>query len=191
MHKSQIQAYREAALKALREWAKSSAVPLEPMEENDTEDSFVERCVKAVAKLEQPDWKIDNGKAVVAAEIRKRAKAIYAKYHPGDDDAEEGEEEESGGEEEESGEEGEEEEEDAEEEEDCEMEEEQTAKPTKQQANKAKKQQKGAKNTKKQAHKKGTTAKQGTANTRVQAARKGPGGNRSRRGGRGGKSKGN
>lgn len=79
-----MQAYREAAVKGLREWAQSEA-PLEPMEDNDTEDAFVERCVTA-ALVSWPNWRLDSAKMVIVIEIRKRARAVFAKYHPSVDD---------------------------------------------------------------------------------------------------------
>lgn len=89
MHKSQVHAYQQSAQNALVEWINS--VPLEPMEENDSEESFVERCVTAMGLVKIPDWKHDDLQSLVSAEVRKRAKATYAKYHP-DEDAEDGEE---------------------------------------------------------------------------------------------------
>lgn len=87
MHKSQVQAYEQSAKKALIELVNS--VPLEPMEENDSEDSFVERCVTVTVKI--PNWKLDDLQALVSTEVGRRAKATYAKYHP-DEDAEDGDE---------------------------------------------------------------------------------------------------
>ena len=82
MHQTQVQAYREAAVKGLREWAQSEA-SLEPMEDNDTEDTFVERCVTAVVSNSSwPNWRLDSAKMVAIIEIRKRARATFAKYHP-------------------------------------------------------------------------------------------------------------
>lgn len=101
MHKSQVQAYQQSAQKALIELVNS--VPLEPMEDNDPEESFVERCVSAMGSVKIPNWKLDDLQALVLAEVGRRAKATYAKYHP-DEDAEVGD----GGEEEEDGEDGEE-----------------------------------------------------------------------------------
>jgi hypothetical protein len=94
LHKSQVQAYQQSAQKALIEWVNS--VPLEPMEENDSEDSFVERCVTVIGHVKIPDWKLDDLQPLVSAEVHRRAKATYAKYHPDEDpdDGEEGEEEE-------------------------------------------------------------------------------------------------
>lgn len=82
LHQTQVQAYREAAVKGLREWAQSEA-SLEPMEDHDTEDAFVERCVTAVVtSASWPNWRLDSAKMVVVIEIRKRARAVFAKYHP-------------------------------------------------------------------------------------------------------------
>lgn len=86
LHHSQIQAYREAAVKALREWCQTEVL-LEPMEEADTENAFVERCVAAYTngKILLPRWHLDvQTKNVVVIEIRKRARATFAKYHPQD-----------------------------------------------------------------------------------------------------------
>lgn len=83
LHQSQIQAYREAAVKALRDWAQSSeGAPLAPMEDNDTEDSFVDRCISRTTSW--PNWRLDSAKMVVVMELRKRARATFAKYHPED-----------------------------------------------------------------------------------------------------------
>jgi hypothetical protein len=94
LHKSQVQAYQQSAQKALIEWVNS--VPLEPIEENDSEDSFVERCVTVIGHVKIPDWKLDDLQPLVSAEVHRRAKATYAKYHPDEDpeDGDEGEEEE-------------------------------------------------------------------------------------------------
>eukprot|EP00429_Kryptoperidinium_foliaceum_P035255 CAMPEP_0176181314 /NCGR_PEP_ID=MMETSP0120_2-20121206/92903_1 /TAXON_ID=160619 /ORGANISM="Kryptoperidinium foliaceum, Strain CCMP 1326" /LENGTH=288 /DNA_ID=CAMNT_0017519539 /DNA_START=218 /DNA_END=1084 /DNA_ORIENTATION=- len=83
LHQTQIQAYREAAVKSLREWAQTEA-PLQPMEDHDTQDSFVERCVNAVLNAKAwPRWRLDNANMVLSIELRKRARATYAKYaHP-------------------------------------------------------------------------------------------------------------
>lgn len=97
LHQSQVHAYREAAVKALREWVQVEA-PLEPMEENDTQDTFVERCVAALVTGKQskgngtggthhpnpivPNWRLDSAKMVLSMEVRKRARAVFAKYHP-------------------------------------------------------------------------------------------------------------
>jgi hypothetical protein len=98
LHKSQIQAYRLAATEAVQSWA--MAVPLEPMEEHDTEESFVDRCVSALAFGKRrtggsssstsswssiPNWKLDNIEELASDEIRKRAKAVYEKYHPAEE----------------------------------------------------------------------------------------------------------
>ena len=82
LHQTQVQAYREAAVKGLREWAQSEA-SLEPMEDNDTEGAFVERCVTAIqSSCSWPNWRLDSAMMVVVIEIRKRARAVFAKYHP-------------------------------------------------------------------------------------------------------------
>ena len=106
MHKSQVKAYEEAAGKALKEWAQSAS--LEPMEENDTEDIFVERCVAAVT-ASAPNWKVDVSR-IIGSEISNLAKTAFAKYNPStaaNDDTEEGEEDEDGEEGEEAEEDGE------------------------------------------------------------------------------------
>jgi hypothetical protein len=80
LHQSQLLAYREAATEALRKWATVEA-PLQPMEDHDTESSFVERCVSnAITGSLWPNWRIPTAKVVVSMEIRKRARATYAKY---------------------------------------------------------------------------------------------------------------
>jgi hypothetical protein len=90
LHKAQVEVYQEAARQALKEWATSA--PLEPMEDADTEDIFVERCVSASCRS-APHWKI-NLESVVGPEIQARAKVAFAKYHPtaADESLEEGEE---------------------------------------------------------------------------------------------------
>lgn len=55
------------------------------MEEGDTETDFVQRCCAAVASgtLLIPKWSgLNSRKTIVNMEIRKRARAMYAKYHP-------------------------------------------------------------------------------------------------------------
>jgi hypothetical protein len=220
LHSAQVQAYREAALKALREWCQS-VVPLEPMEETDAEDAFVERCVAAIANnvQEYPKWNVGDSyaKVLVTMEIRKRAKGVFAKYHPTtttaedeeEREAEEGEEGEEG-EEVESGEEGEETEEDGEVG-DMETEGPKAAEATGPTSNNKSKQppnqktntgakkrtaNKGNTNNKATVRKKGTAAKPAAPNTRAQGARnKAAGGRASRgggnRGGRGGRGGGN
>ena len=80
MHQSQVQAYREAAVKALRAWAQTEA-PLAAMNDNDTQDAFVERCVMATLQQSWPNWQLDSAKMVVVIEIRKRARTTFAKYN--------------------------------------------------------------------------------------------------------------
>lgn len=89
MHKKQVKAYLEAAQKALEEWAVAT-IPLEPMEDTDTKESFVQRCIATLAKLQilPPNWKggIPVSK-VVSSTIKKRAEETFDKYHPvGNDD---------------------------------------------------------------------------------------------------------
>jgi hypothetical protein len=88
LHESQVIAYHEAATKAIKEWA--MAFPLEPMEDGDSEQAFVNRCVSALifvpsstgaASHTLPNWKLDIGRALASNEVRKRAKAIFEKYH--------------------------------------------------------------------------------------------------------------
>jgi hypothetical protein len=96
LHQSQVNAYREAATKAIKEWA--AAFPLEPMEDADSEQAFVDRCtsalvfvpsIKGSATHTWPNWKLENAKALASLEVRKRARAIYEKYHPTKDEEEE------------------------------------------------------------------------------------------------------
>ncbi|KAG7362305.1 hypothetical protein IV203_025971 [Nitzschia inconspicua] len=93
LHQSQVAAYREAATKAIKEWA--MAFPLEPMEDGDSEQAFVDRCTSALtfvpsregaAQHTWPNWKLENSKALASLEVRKRARAIYEKYHPARDE---------------------------------------------------------------------------------------------------------
>jgi hypothetical protein len=100
LHQSQVNAYHEAATKAIKDWA--MAFPLEPMEDGDSEQAFVDRCVSALAFVPSstgagshtwPNWKLEIGKALAKSEIRKRAKAIFEKYRAvqdNDDEMEEG-----------------------------------------------------------------------------------------------------
>jgi hypothetical protein len=97
LHQSQVKAYREAAINAIKEWA--LAFPLEPMEEGDSEQTFVDRCASALVFVPSPkgtgghntwpNWKLENAKALASLEVRKRAKAMYEKYHPAHDEEEE------------------------------------------------------------------------------------------------------
>lgn len=96
LHQSLVQAYRVAATEAIQSWAMTA--PLEPMEEHDTEVTFVDRCVSALVNGKQdataasssssstlspiPNWKLDNVEELATDEIRKRARAVYEKYHP-------------------------------------------------------------------------------------------------------------
>ncbi|MGK3733592.1 MAG: hypothetical protein ACI8RD_009361, partial [Bacillariaceae sp.] len=82
-----VKAYREAAIQSNNEWFLS--LPLQPMEEGDTKDTFVDRCILAVEQITVPNWKLPNTKATAINEIRKRANATYEKYHPIEEDGEE------------------------------------------------------------------------------------------------------
>lgn len=74
-------------MKALRDWAQSLA--LEPMEDSDTKESFVKRCILASSKFPPPNWKvIENPKQIVTNEIQKRAAETYEKYRPEGTDGE-------------------------------------------------------------------------------------------------------
>ena len=169
-----MQAYREAAVKALRQWCQTEA-PLEPMEEADTESTFVERCVASCTSgnASLPRWHLDaKTRMVVSIEMRKRARATFAKYQPKDaassDENLEGDTQDEG-----------------EVEEDGEVETEET--PSQSTGATKKKPSGLAKKTGKKkviVRKKGTTAKQATGNVQ----RKSGPSNRGRRGGRGGKS---
>lgn len=99
LHQSQAKAYREAAIKAIKEWA--AAFPLQPMEDGDSEQAFVDRCVSALVfdpspkgggQHTWPNWKLENAKAIANLEVRKRARAIFEKYHPSKDQDEENKE---------------------------------------------------------------------------------------------------
>lgn len=96
LHQSQVNAYREAATKAIKEWA--MAFPLEPMEDRDSEQTFVERCVSALVFVPSstgaashiwPNWKLENAKELASNEVRKRARAIFEKYQAAQDDHDE------------------------------------------------------------------------------------------------------
>ena len=90
LHQSQLLAYREAATEALREWARTMA-PLPPMEDHDTQHTFVERCVSTLVTSTTspwPQWRIPTAKMIVSLEMRKRARATFAKYHQDDPPAE-------------------------------------------------------------------------------------------------------
>lgn len=80
LHQSQLVAYREAATEGLREWARTMA-PLQPMEDNDNQNSFVERCVSAVVASSWPNWRVPSANLIISLEIRKRARATFAKYN--------------------------------------------------------------------------------------------------------------
>ncbi|CAJ1949779.1 unnamed protein product [Cylindrotheca closterium] len=81
LHESQVNAYKEAGTKALKEFAE--AMSLEPMEEGDSKETFVRRCVLAIRKTELPLWPgIENFKKLVREEVQKRALATFEKYHP-------------------------------------------------------------------------------------------------------------
>jgi hypothetical protein len=87
LHLSQVKAYKEAGLKALQDWAQSLA--LEPMEDSDTKESFVKRCILASSKSQPPNWKvIENPKQISMDEIQKRAAETYEKYRPEGTDGE-------------------------------------------------------------------------------------------------------
>ena len=89
LHKKQVKAYLEAAKKALEEWAVAT-IPLQPMEDTDTKESFVQRCIATLVKpqIPPPNWK--GGilvSKVVSSTIKKRAEETFDKYHPvGNDD---------------------------------------------------------------------------------------------------------
>jgi hypothetical protein len=81
LHQSQVKAYREAGLKALKDWAQS--LSLEPMEDSDTKESFSKRCVLASRSHEVPNWSgILESSKIVSLEIQRRALETYEKYHP-------------------------------------------------------------------------------------------------------------
>eukprot|EP00980_Cylindrotheca_fusiformis_P012240 scaffold2983_cov123-Cylindrotheca_fusiformis.AAC.10 len=81
LHQSQVKAYQEAGLKALREWAQTLA--LEPMDDGDTKETFVKRCLLASTKSSPPNWKgLTNPKQIISEEVQKRATEVYEKYRP-------------------------------------------------------------------------------------------------------------
>lgn len=87
LHFSQVKAYQEAGFKALQDWAQSLA--LEPMEESDTKETFVKRCILGSSKASPPNWKgIEKSQQIVSDEIQKRASETYDKYHPETTDGE-------------------------------------------------------------------------------------------------------
>mmetsp|Transcript_18181 Transcript_18181/g.45008 ORF Transcript_18181/g.45008 Transcript_18181/m.45008 type:complete len:199 (-) Transcript_18181:1751-2347(-) len=95
LHESQVKAYKEAGTKALKEWA--DALALEPMEEGDSKETFVQRCVLSLRKAEPPLWPgVEGPKKFIREEVQKRALATFEKYHP--EGSEEGEAEPSEGE---------------------------------------------------------------------------------------------
>jgi len=85
LHQSQVKAYRETAIYSIKEWA--SSLSLQPMEERDTKETFVNRCVSAGTTV--PNWQLPNAKAVAITEIRRRADAAYEKYHPAEENMKE------------------------------------------------------------------------------------------------------
>jgi len=87
LHQSQVQAYREAATRSVKEWAQS--FPLQPMQEGDSKIAFVNRCISSI-KSESgenglPNWKLNTAKLTAVNEIRKRANATFEKYHPAEE----------------------------------------------------------------------------------------------------------
>ena len=95
LHESQVKAYREAGVKALEEWA--GALSLEPMEDGDSKETFVRRCVLAIRKAKAPLWPgVENSKQLIREQVQKRALETFEKYHP--EGSEEGEAEPSEGE---------------------------------------------------------------------------------------------
>ena len=90
-----MKAYQEAGTKALNEWAE--ALSLEPMEEGDSKETFVRRCVLALRKAEAPLWPgVENSKQIIREKVQKRALETFEKYHP--EGSEEGEAEPTEGE---------------------------------------------------------------------------------------------
>ena len=73
------------------------------MEDSDTKEIFVQRCIAALGtgKVQVPNWKGLEISKVVNSEIKKRAEETYDKYHPveEEEDDEDGEVEASEGEE--------------------------------------------------------------------------------------------
>jgi len=81
LRESQVKAYREAGTKALKEWA--DALSLEPMEDGDSKETFVRRCVLAIRKAEAPLWPgVENSKQLIREKVQKRALETFEKYHP-------------------------------------------------------------------------------------------------------------
>ena len=95
LHQSQVQAYREAATRSVKEWAQS--FPLQPMQEGDSKIAFVNRCISSIKSdsgdIGIPNWKLNTAKLTAVNEIRKRANATFEKYHPAEDDAPDAEDE--------------------------------------------------------------------------------------------------
>lgn len=87
LHQSQVKIYRATAIHSIKEWALS--LSLQPMEERDTKETFVDRCVSAGTNVLVPNWQLPNAKAVAITEIRKRANDAYEKYHPVEEDMKE------------------------------------------------------------------------------------------------------
>lgn len=77
LHLSQVKAYHDAANQSIKKWALS--FPLQPMEEGDSRENFVDRCGSAV---HIPNWHVPNAKVIAINVVRKRAGGIYEKYHP-------------------------------------------------------------------------------------------------------------
>lgn len=78
LHQSQVKAYRDFAIRSIKDWA--SSLPLQPMVEGDTKESFVERCVSAGTTI--PNWQLPDTTVTAINEIRKRAISAYEKYNP-------------------------------------------------------------------------------------------------------------
>lgn len=115
MHKSQLQAYRQAAVVALRQFAHDLSLPPPPPpptagENGNDERSYIQTCLD-LAEQKRPAWKVGTGilerelKATVKTRASQTFAAAVAAAAKDKDEADAVEEEEHDGEEEEEGEE--------------------------------------------------------------------------------------
>ena len=81
LHRGQVQAYRDAAIVALQEYAlKAPLPPLEDMQQQQplTRDTYVQLCCDAILQG-RPGWKVGTGilERNVASTVRQRAGEVY------------------------------------------------------------------------------------------------------------------
>lgn len=74
-----MKAYRDYAIRSITNRALS--LPFQPMNEGDTKDAFVERCVSAADRIAVPNWQLPDTTTIAINEIRRRAIIAYEKYN--------------------------------------------------------------------------------------------------------------